>query len=176
MDGGMEGWWGWREKEGWEIWSKEEDKKYRWWEWKAETVPKKEPQCNISEGEDYRSGNVDEAAQLPLLLNWSVALKPPLTLQPQRLKHTHKDKVCIDVSRKTITDPHPAATDWDYERGTGTLSSSAVTQGQKGFIKWGLIVETLRLSVISILYLQVSVATRRSDRHETLNDSQVRYS
>lgn len=119
---------------------------------KAETVKKPLSGKKKGTAEQHQwkrtggSGSSDEAAQLQLLLNRSTALNPPLTQQhthSQASTHTHtrEDKVCIDVSGKTTTYPHPAATDWDYEGGNGTLGAHLLqshTRGEKDSLNEGL--------------------------------------
>ena len=158
---------------------------------KAETVKKpfsgKKKKKGTAEQHQWErtggSGCSDEPAQLQLLLNRSTALNPPLTQQHTHTRasthtHTREDKVCIDVSGKNY---HLSTSRSDWLRLWGrkwdTRSSSAAEShtGRKGFIKWGLSRKTLCLSGRSVLYPQVSAATRRSDWHEPLNYSQVLY-
>ena len=56
--------------------------------------------------------------------------------------HTHVKTKCVLMSPgKTTTYPHPAATDWDYEGGNGTLGAHLLqshTRGEKDSLNEGL--------------------------------------
>lgn len=155
---------------------------------KAETVKKPLSGKKKGTAEQHQwkrtggSGSSDEAAQLQLLLNRSTALNPPLTQQHTHSRastHTHAWRQSVYWCLRENYHLSTSRSDWLrlWGRKWDTRSSSAAEShtGRKGFIKWGLSRETLCLSGRSVLYPQVSAATRRSDWHEPLNYSQVLY-
>lgn len=101
-------------------------------EWKRLNLLRKES-CCVSGREDRRVRKQGWGCTIAAVIKSIQALEP--TSDTATLKHTYarEDKACIAVCRKTTTSPHPAVTEWGYEKEmeNSTLLRGSDTEGER---------------------------------------------